>query len=177
MVSSCQIEWLYCTCACWFGEGPRLVLLSLSLWQHLGNISIAPCRWLLFRSCCTGQGECRDGSLCVRNLFTRSLYAGWRSRSATGCVCSLCSETGGLRISLLGRTKSLHEGGHSNSFLWVFKICQGQIKWQLTTHFTDWSWCTLWGRVLTENNHILVKISRWTVVAALVVCLLLIVCS
>lgn len=127
------------------GKGPLLVfvwrLVSLSLWQHLGSIAIAPCLWLLFLSGCTGQGERRDGgSLCVRSLFTKSsLYAGsntitaasWRSRSAAGRVrvsCSPCSKSGGPGIPLLRRSKSLHEGGHSNSFLWVIRK-YGEFQW------------------------------------------------
>ena len=146
------------------GKGPPIVfvwrLVALSLWQHLWNIAIAPGLWLLFLSGCTGQGECRDGgSLCVRSLFTKgSLYAGshaaaatgCRSRSAAGCIgvsCSPCSCPG---VTLLRRSKPLHEGGHSDSFLWVVKI-HGEVKL--------WSWRMLWGRPLTETCHL----SLWNV--------------
>lgn len=147
----------------------RLVALSLwqHLWQHLWNIAIAPGLWLLFLSGCTGQGECRDGgSLCVRSLFTKgSLYAGshataaasCRSRSAAGCVGVSCSPCSCPRVTLLRRSKPLHEGGHSDGFLRVVKR-HAEVKL--------WSWRMLWGRSLTEACHFLgwiPSLSQWNV--------------
>lgn len=112
------------------GKGPLLLsdwhLVSLSRWQHLGNIAVAPCLRLIILSGCTGRGESRDGgSLCVRSSFYASSHAvatsGRRSGSTARCVGVGCSPRG-PRVTMLRRSEPLHEGGHSNSFLWV-KMC------------------------------------------------------